>query len=78
MAGGKRVYLPCMLLLALRVMVWAGCNLSCAGNWYRREISASVVLPTIRARIFYTARDGGDAMRCDARREGTNRGRTDP
>lgn len=67
--------LPCTLTLALRVMAWAGCSLSCAGNWYLRETAARVVLPTMRARIFYTAKDQSESE--SESRSRTNRGRAD-
>ena len=54
--------LPCILTLARREMAWAGCNLSCAGNLYWREIAAKVVLLTTRERIFYTAWDKNKKM----------------
>lgn len=60
--GWKRVYLPCTWVLAVNVMACAGCSLSWAGNWYRREMSARVGLPTIRARICCTAKDENDAV----------------
>lgn len=66
--------LPCMLILALSVIAWAGCSLSSAGKSYLQEIDARVALPTIRARIFCTVTGERNTI---VKKEGANRGGTD-